>query len=482
MPTLRRIAPWALLLAAAAALVALGYRRIAGAPMGWLMDDGLFYARIAMQLATTGQSSFDGIHETSGYHLAWEGVLAALSWGLAPFTVDPHHHMGAFLTLSLFAALACGFGFARRAHHRLALIALALSGHLLLETVPLVLVLMGMARALEGRERNTPWALVALAPLVPLLRIDATPVAVVLLFAAAADGRWAALRAGALALAAGVALHFGLLYGLFGEPLTVSMMLRAHALLQYESAPLAFNLWSYGAGTTGRSLLLIGLLALAGVLAWRHRGTPRNRPLLWLVLGLAGFSLMHLVLSHMRYWYFVPGLVGATYALVRLEVPGGLSHRIRGAALVALALLAGVYLGHKGWRIAALADAQDETWTFLERIGDHVPRGEAIYQVDGSGRTGFYSGRSVVNGDGLVNDRQYARRLVAGRLGGYLDEEDICYLIVNRSGEPDPLVDQGGLVVNRGEVTELLRSGARGRTGQVNYALYRRDAPTCQGR
>jgi hypothetical protein len=487
MPNLRRIAPWGLLLAVTAAIVALGYRRIAGAPLGFLMDDGLFYARIAMQLATTGQSSFDGIHQTSGYHLGWEGVLASLSWLLAPFTVDPHAHMGVFLTLSLFAVFACGFGFARSPLHRLVLIVLALSGHLLLETVPLMLVLLGMSRAMEhgarGKDRDTvPWTLVALAPLVPLLRIDATPAAVVLLLALVADRRWAALRAASVSLAAGVALHFGLMLALFGEPWTVSAMLRGFALLRVDSPPLVFNLLTYGAGTSARSALVIVLPALAAVLAWRHRDAGRNQVLLWLVLGLGGFSVTHLMLSHMRYWYFVPGLVGSAYALARLELPPGTARRVRGGAMVALAVLAIAYLGHKGWRLAALSDAQDATWDFLGAIAEQVPAGEPIFQVDGSGRTGFYSGRAVINGDGLVNDRQYARRLMAGRLGGYLDEEDVCYLIVNRADDGDPLIDLAGLVVARGEVDELLRSDARGRTGQVNYTLYRRQVPACQGR
>ncbi len=487
MPNLRRIAPWALLLAVTAAIVALGYRRIAGAPLGFLMDDGLFYARIAMQLATTGQSSFDGIHQTSGYHLGWEGVLASLSWLLAPFTVDPHAHMGVFLTLSLFAVFACGFGFARRPLHRLVLIVLALSGHLLLETVPLVLVLLGMTRAMEdlaegGGRDGVSWTLVALAPLVPLLRIDATPAAVVLLFALVADQRWATLRAASLSLTAGVALHFGLMFALFGEPWTVSAMLRGFALLQGDAPPLVFNLLTYGAGTSARSALVIVLPALAAVLAWRHRGAPRNRVLLWLVLGLGGFSATHLMLSHMRYWYFVPGLVGSAYVLGRLELPPGAARRVRGGAMVALGVLSVAYLGQKGWRLANLADAQDDTWAFVEAIADHVPAGEPIFQIDGSGRTGFYSGRAVINGDGLVNDRQYARRLMAGRLGGYLDEEDVCYLIVNRAEDRDPLIDRAGLLITRGEVVELLRSGAYGRTDQVNYTLHRRQGPACVGR
>jgi len=474
----------------AAGITALGYRRIAGAPVGLVLDDGLFYARIAMNLVTTGQPTFDGIHTTSGFHLLWEGILASLSWTLVGWSADPHHHMAAFLTLSLFLVLALSSEFADRPHHRLALATLALSGHLLLETGLLVLLLLGMTRTLEriasGDGRRVDRAvLFACAALIPLTRIDALPVVLVLLAAPAVAGRWRVVGLGLVAAAAGTATQLGVMFALFGEPWSVSSMLRGHALVRHGASPLWFNFFTYGAGLSARSLLVTGMGSAAIALAWLHRDRARNLPLLWLGVGLATFTAGHLLLSHMRYWYFVPGLVGFGYVLARLDLPVGTSRGIRALVLVGLALLSVLYLGNKARRMVALADAQDATWSFLEEIGEHVPAGEAIYQEDGSGRTGVYSGRAVVNGDGLVNDYRYARRLMGGDLAGYLDEEGICYLIVNRASHPapgEPLVDQGGLVVLPDQVVELTRSGAHGRTGQVNYTLYRRLDPDCRAR
>ena len=34
-------------------------------------DDSFYYGGIARELATTGSSSFDGLHPTNGYHPLW---------------------------------------------------------------------------------------------------------------------------------------------------------------------------------------------------------------------------------------------------------------------------------------------------------------------------------------------------------------------------------------------------------------------------
>jgi len=46
-------------------------------PRGLLADDAYFYVKIAWNLGVHGVSTFDGIHVTDGYHLAWQSVLAA---------------------------------------------------------------------------------------------------------------------------------------------------------------------------------------------------------------------------------------------------------------------------------------------------------------------------------------------------------------------------------------------------------------------
>jgi hypothetical protein len=52
-------------------------------PLEWLLgvvpDDAFYYLQIARKIATTGESTFDGIHPTNGYHPAWMAVLVLVA-------------------------------------------------------------------------------------------------------------------------------------------------------------------------------------------------------------------------------------------------------------------------------------------------------------------------------------------------------------------------------------------------------------------
>ena len=53
---------------------------------------------------------------------------------------------------------------------------------------------------------------------------------------------------------------------------------------------------------------------------------------------------------------------------------------------------------------------------FAKNLKTLVAEAEPVFQIDGSGFTGFFSERQLINGDGLVNSHAYARRLRANRL------------------------------------------------------------------
>jgi len=76
-----------------------------------------------------------------------------------------------------------------------------------------------------------------------------------------------------------------------------------------------------------------------------------------------------------------------------------------------------------------------------------VPEDEPVFQIDASGWVGWFSMRRVVNGDGLVNDHAYARRLHDNQLSGYLRDEGIRYIVQSQYPYDDVLVDIAGLRV-----------------------------------
>ncbi|UEM06455.1 hypothetical protein JL101_013790 [Skermanella rosea] len=77
-------------------------------PNGFVEDDGYFYSRIAYNIGVHHLSSFDGVSVTSGYHLLWGWLLAAISWiaGLVTPSISVHlfAHLAAFYSMILLAS------------------------------------------------------------------------------------------------------------------------------------------------------------------------------------------------------------------------------------------------------------------------------------------------------------------------------------------------------------------------------------------
>ena len=68
---------------------------------------------------------------------------------------------------------------------------------------------------------------------------------------------------------------------------------------------------------------------------------------------------------------------------------------------------------------------------------DNLPTDAKIYQVDQSGFTAYFSERSVINGDGLINSWEYQNSLRSGGLIDYLRKYDVGYMIsTGYHGEP----------------------------------------------
>ena len=65
-------------------------------PNGVIDDDGYLYAQIAYNLGERSQSSFDGIHTTSGYHLFWGLTLGGVSKAVSVLTPVKDVHLAAF--------------------------------------------------------------------------------------------------------------------------------------------------------------------------------------------------------------------------------------------------------------------------------------------------------------------------------------------------------------------------------------------------
>lgn len=467
--------------ALAVALVAAGHRLINAFPYGLTDDDAWFYARIAYELGTTGQPSFDGIHPTSGFHLLWGGFLGLTSAVVGIFSVDPEVHLYAHEFVYIFIALFVAATFAARPSDRFSLFALTILSTMLMETLIVGVLLLVFLRLWDedGAMRAHSRLALAVLALVPLARIDAAVIPLTIAAILLVVRRQKEALAIAAAVALGTLAQIALMLAVFGEPFSVSSLIKTSNALP-TLGTLVANVRGPGSLSPGfllRALVFV-ILAVA-VLARLVRDNATVAGATPAAVGLAAgvslFTLVHLVAHRIPFWCYLPAYLVLFYLATRgdrRDLPGRLTS-------LAIAALLALFLADKLLDVQRHRSVVQGARGFVAALAGVVPPGERIYQVDGSGFVGFFSGRHVINGDGLVNTYEYAERARRGALGGYLDEQDICFVVdnINRGGA-DVIVDFGGLVIRQADVEEVLRTTS-GQHPTADFVLYRRRSESC---
>ncbi|HNW82398.1 MAG TPA: hypothetical protein PKG52_05830, partial [bacterium] len=116
----------------------------------------------------------------------------------------------------------------------------------------------------------------------------------------------------------------------------------------------------------------------------------------------------------------------------------------------------------------------------FEEVRKNVRADEPVFQVDASGFTGYFSERIIINGDGLVNSHTYTERILSNELSGYLEENDICYIIDNYKISDRPIVDIGGLKVKRNELLLIYGNRQDCSYSMTCFSLYKLSRENCK--
>lgn len=430
-------------------------------------DDGFFYAEIARNIAKLGVSTFDGLNETSGYHLLWMGVMSVTSWLLQLISDRPEFLLWGYLTLSLLVVSFYSVTFFKSIEARLLVWVLSLMCSLLMEVNLLLLLLLPVYHVMLNREDSgskvPSWACVLMV-MIPLVRIDATIMLAVPLAYLFFTERPLALRCG-LAVLVGVAFQLLAMKLFFGNFFSVSSTLKATDM---EGLRVLSNFLYRGADYTLRNVLALGLLGLAFILVVLRRS--------WLgaaiVISVAGFYAAHLLFNHQRHWYFLPVYLPAFYLIYRFWPQGGWWSAVfrPGALIAALVLALGFGLGYQLTHISARVNSL----AFVKQANTLLEDTDIVFQVDGSGWTGFFMNAHLVNGDGLVNSYEYANRLVTGRLGGYLDDIGAGYVLINKPYAGNYVVNIGGLKVAEADLEPVLGTVLQSDYRFTQFTLYKR--------
>lgn len=409
-----------------------------------LLDDSFYYLQTARNIAAGLGSSFDGVELTNGYHPLWMILL-----------LIPARALSANPDLLVQAALLLGavFGIgsllwirgtlARTAGAWAAAVGLMLFAWPrffgqtlnLLETSLLLFLYTTIARALVHRPsgRLVTGLLLGLAS---LARLDT----VFLLAAFGILGTIEALRERGEA------------------PLIRALWARLSPLLPASLVVLPYLAWNLirfghlqpvsGAAKSGfpipelriealsrhpefALLLFVGIGFLLASL--RRRSSPVIRMLG--LFGLAGLLHMAYTLLFMRWgvdrWHFVllmpTALIGlpwlAERVIGRTAWVGGMLFRRAALAigLIAVVVVQGSSMtARQGRHLAAVREAA--IWA-----RDSLPE-DAVFAMSDAGVFAYYSGRTTINLDGLINSYGYLEALREGRVNEYLRRRGVGYI------------------------------------------------------
>lgn len=462
-------------------------------PRGLLADDAYFYVKIAWNLGMHGASTFDGMHVTDGYHPAWESVLAAVSFLAGRLSSNPSVHLGAMLWLYFMICWTIAFLFGRSRVDALLLFSVGLIFKALMETTLLSLVLLALyANVYLSDDRVAHWRGRSwLLMLIPLVRIDATLIGVIMVLSsvfdrpAAGEGSGVTLRMRAVAtdfvcLVVGVALQLAWRVWAFGEWTSVSMQIKSSPSSMAQR--LQNNLIGLYGSNLISTLICVCLFALAIWTAIPRDRRHRARDLVALSAP-AAFLLVHLAVNNqIAYWYFLPAAYVHVWYFLRFRPrPSTVFATMGRAAIASLPLLFVVK-----WVVDSRIRSEQIEWSrqFVGELQRVVPEGEPVFQVDASGWVGWFSSRHVIDGDGLVSDHAYARRLRDNRLTGYLHDEHIQYIVHNLYPHDNVLIDLAGLRVPMASVDVVIPPPANFPEGTA-FGLYRlktlEDSPRIPG-
>lgn len=444
------------------AIFVLSFCSIEYLPNAIFEDDAYFYFQIAKNILDLGQSTFDGISTTNGYHPLWMAILVAVGAPLKLAGVQSLSiYAGFFIAVSCLVwvlilsqlegwaillgailALYCGLGM----EAPLAALFLILIFDRMLNDKPIAI-----------------WVYLLVAT-----RIDMVIAVLPILLFTKVKGKGHILLAALLA--EGTVAIFNWI--LTDHPYSISGLIKSGLM---ATGPIAIAAENFSSVGNLYRYLVVAVINI-GLFYFINTNTNLRADNRWLWLALIitanTFLLAHTFLSSTRHWYFAPTLLPLLYLWSRLNPEYRYAQstcRIKTYSSASMASLAGLgailfiaYVVHN-------LDDMRASKKFFADMTKVVPSGSIIYALDGSGYPAWMlNGHSqVIDGDGLVNSFDYFNKtLHTCDMRSYFKQNNIKYYLVNSAGKnncPIPC-----FCLNAGEYNQVLAS-----TSERKFTSYR---------
>lgn len=446
----------------------------------YVSDDAYYYFCVAKNLGEGHGMTADGLTRTTGVHGLYTIMLAGMQrvWPLEPDAfvrraIAVNAAMNFVTALVLGAAALRLWGAAARQWaivlwlcnpHAILVAGIGLEGALSSLTIGLVLAALSGIITSDTR-RMAQWVLLGITlALAAGARSDALLLLpLVLLWIGLAKGLAARERVGGFVVVTLVCLALYSLWPVFcyqmtGQPWSGSALAKSAwraARLSQEgrAAWLAQGATVFGAWCLGcliKAPMLKYALGAAFVvwrwspnrsrIRWRE---PRSLLVLISLVFCVGLGLAYaLFLDRTRTWYYAPvlsimTLIAAALSARVFDESRPFAPALQRAVPVILLLVAIEGVGYLGTKtIRGRSRAQEKAVATAQWLQDNIPKGVCIGDWDSGLRT-FYSGRTVINLDGLANNEMLP--VLRGELPitEYFDLRRIEYLVYNEKDMKD---------------------------------------------
>ncbi|MBM75678.1 MAG: hypothetical protein CMK59_09780 [Proteobacteria bacterium] len=433
-----------------------------GAPI--YVDDAYYYIIPAQNWWDLGFFSFDGQEATNGFHPLWAWLNVVCVY---PF--QKAGEVGALVGISAVQSiLYLGLVFAAgkilfsEDSQETYVWKLAWAGPLMWLLYPQVTdsyLINGMESTLALvlfcftcwalTKENWKWLSVAL-PLLMLSRLDtlvfvSTPILIFVLLRKDLVVRKKVLLA--IPLITCFALYSGLNWAQFSEIKPISGILKSSFPLPTLHLHFLLDEWlKYSLKGAHLSLLLTpNLLTYTGLIICSTGLLFRKRsPLIWLFWGISCLFLINILIFQkwnkgVGSWYFVLPFGSILFLLAQQlgSVVGSVWIKRAVLGMLLLSLPTHVYRAVK-----AKVRGDKSMLNLVQAIKTTTGEDDVIAGTD-VGYIAYFSGRNVVNLDGLINNYRYQEFLKEGRLNDYLQEKKVSYLVSVFLDKAQPFRTQG---------------------------------------
>ncbi|HMQ68380.1 MAG TPA: hypothetical protein PKA90_05305 [Ignavibacteria bacterium] len=186
---------------------------------------------------------------------------------------------------------------------------------------------------------------------------------------------------------------------------------------------------------------IISFLIISGISGIRSKLTKIDYFLLGMCIAAAAYLLLNILFNKhaLKEWYVSFPAFVSSLLMIRIIM------MIPKVYYLALGTFTFIFLF-----IFYITRIKNPKWNsayyYAKEIKNQTEPDDRIYMIDLTGITGFFSERSIINGDGLINSNDYQEYLTTGNLDRYFKDKNIKYYSTySQDNAPMELTDSAGV-------------------------------------